>query len=180
MNSGDGDSRHSHHAVRARRRILAANGVRDRMDECRRPVGCGLPGAYGRVNLFGTGPLLLATAGFLVIGLLKTPLRWSGSVAVVAAAIWAASTLRPDLLIAGDGRVRRTSKRISRSSTRCPATPAHSRESGNPELAVEFFEVLGPRLRGDERPGAGLQYRRNRPTSLPWMRTRLGGRIRTS
>ena len=74
------------------------------MDECRRPVGCGLPGAYGRVNLFGTGPLLLATAGFLVIGLLKTPLRWSGSVAVVAAAIWAASTLRPDLLIAGDGR----------------------------------------------------------------------------
>jgi hypothetical protein len=47
--------------------------------------------------------------------------------------------------------VRRTSKRISRSSTRCPATPAHSRESGNPELAVEFFEVLGPRLRGDKR-----------------------------
>ena len=63
-----------------------------------------LPGAYGRVNLFGTGPLLSATAGFLVIGLLKTPLRWSGSVAVVAAAIWAASTLRPDVLIAGDGR----------------------------------------------------------------------------
>jgi hypothetical protein len=24
------------------------------------------------------------------------------------------------------------------------------------------------------------QYRRNRPTSLPWMRTRLGGRMRTS
>ena len=63
-----------------------------------------LPGAYGRVNLFGTGPLLLATAGFLVIGLLKTPLRWSGSVVVVAAVIWAASTVRPDVLIAGDGR----------------------------------------------------------------------------
>src|SRR5262249_23193223 len=29
-----------------------------------------LPGAYGRVSLFGVGPLLLATAGFLVIGLL--------------------------------------------------------------------------------------------------------------
>jgi competence protein ComEC len=27
-----------------------------------------LPGVYGRVCLFGTGPLLLATAGFLVIG----------------------------------------------------------------------------------------------------------------
>src|SRR5262250_2976298 len=48
-----------------------------------------LPGAYGRVNLFGTGPLLLATAGFLLIGLLKTPLRWSGAVVVVAAALWA-------------------------------------------------------------------------------------------
>jgi competence protein ComEC len=63
-----------------------------------------LPGAYGRVPLFGTGPLLLATAGFLVIGLLKTPLRWSGAAAVVAAAIWAACAPRPDVLIAGDGR----------------------------------------------------------------------------
>jgi hypothetical protein len=40
-----------------------------------------LPGAFGRVSLFGVGPLLLATAGFLVIGLLKTPLRWSGTLA---------------------------------------------------------------------------------------------------
>jgi competence protein ComEC len=63
-----------------------------------------LPGAYGRVTLFGTGPLSLATAGFLVIGLLKTPLRWSGAVAVAAATIWAASAPRPDVLIAGDGR----------------------------------------------------------------------------
>ena len=63
-----------------------------------------LPGAYGRVTLFGTGPLLLATAGFLVIGLLKTPLRWSGAVAVAAATIWAASAPRPDVLIAGDRR----------------------------------------------------------------------------
>ena len=38
-----------------------------------------LPGAFGRVTSFGTGPLLLATAGLLVIGLLKTPLRWSGA-----------------------------------------------------------------------------------------------------
>jgi competence protein ComEC len=35
-----------------------------------------LPGAFGRVTAFGTGPLLLGTAGLLVIGLLKTPLRW--------------------------------------------------------------------------------------------------------
>jgi len=63
-----------------------------------------LPGAYGRVNLFGAGPLLLATTGFLVVGLLKTPLRWSGMAAVLAAAVWAASASRPDVLIAADGR----------------------------------------------------------------------------
>jgi len=69
------------------------------------PSACGLRACpYGRVPLFGTGPLLLATAGCLVIGLLKTPLRWSGAAAVVAAVIWAACAPRPDVLIAGDGR----------------------------------------------------------------------------
>jgi hypothetical protein len=34
------------------------------------------PGAFGRVTSFGTGPPLLATAGLLLIGLLKTP--WHG------------------------------------------------------------------------------------------------------
>jgi competence protein ComEC len=63
-----------------------------------------LPGAFGRVSLFGVGPLLLATAGFLLIGLLKTPLRWSGALAVAASVFWAASAPRPDVLIAGDGR----------------------------------------------------------------------------
>src|SRR6202167_1786958 len=38
----------------------------------------GLPGAVGRVASFGTGPLVLATAGLLLICLLKSPLRWSG------------------------------------------------------------------------------------------------------
>ncbi len=32
----------------------------------------------------------------------------------------------------------------------------------------------------DLEPGDQAQYRRNNPTSLPWMRTRLGGRMRTS
>jgi competence protein ComEC len=63
-----------------------------------------LPGAYGRVSLFGVGPLLVATAGLLLIGLLKTPLRWSGAIAMVVAVIWAAFTPQPDVLIAGDGR----------------------------------------------------------------------------
>ena len=63
-----------------------------------------LPGAFGRVTSFGTGPLLLATAGLLLIGLLKTPLRWSGVAFVVAAIIVAARTPVPDILVAADGR----------------------------------------------------------------------------
>ena len=46
---------------------------------------------------FGTGPLLLATAGLLVIGLLKTPLRWSGAAFVLMAEIaWKAP--EPDVV----------------------------------------------------------------------------------
>ena len=63
-----------------------------------------LPGAYGRVTLFGTGPLLIATAGLLIVTLLKTPLRWSGAALVLIAVIAAARTPRPDVLIAADGR----------------------------------------------------------------------------
>src|SRR6185437_3292064 len=63
-----------------------------------------IPGAFGRVTAFGTGPLLLGTAGLLVIGLLKTPLRWSGTVLAIAAVIWAARTPTPDVMVGSDGR----------------------------------------------------------------------------
>src|SRR5215831_4557904 len=39
-----------------------------------------LPGAVGRIQAFGAGPLLLGTGGLLLICLLRTPLRWSGAV----------------------------------------------------------------------------------------------------
>lgn len=39
-----------------------------------------LPGSVGRIQAFGTGPLLLGTAGLLLLCLLRTPLRWSGAV----------------------------------------------------------------------------------------------------
>jgi competence protein ComEC len=68
-----------------------------------------LPGAVGRMQAFGTGPLLLCTAGMLRLCLLRTRtrtrLRWSGAVLVIAASLWAASTPRPDILVAGDGQV---------------------------------------------------------------------------
>jgi competence protein ComEC len=63
-----------------------------------------LPGAYGRVTAFGTGPLLLATAGLLVMALLRTPLRWSGALLMLLAVIVAARTPLPDVLVADDGR----------------------------------------------------------------------------
>jgi competence protein ComEC len=63
-----------------------------------------LPGAVGRMQAFGTGPLLLGTAGMLLLCLLRTPLRWSGAVLAVAASLWAVATPRPDVLVAGDGQ----------------------------------------------------------------------------
>jgi competence protein ComEC len=63
-----------------------------------------LPGAVGHVTSFGAGPILLATAGLLVIGLLKTPLRWSGAVFVLIAIALAARAAVPDVLVAADGR----------------------------------------------------------------------------
>jgi competence protein ComEC len=63
-----------------------------------------LPGAVGRIQAFGTGPLLVGTAGLLLMCLLRTPLRWGGAVLAVTASLWAVSTPRPDVLIAGDGQ----------------------------------------------------------------------------
>jgi competence protein ComEC len=63
-----------------------------------------LPGAFGRVASFGTGPLLLSTAALLVIGLFKTPLRWGGLVLAAVAMVWAMSLRAPDVLVAYDGR----------------------------------------------------------------------------
>jgi competence protein ComEC len=63
-----------------------------------------LPGAVGRIHAFGTGPLLAATAGLLLMCLLRTPLRWSGAVLAVVASLWAVLTPRPDVLVASDGQ----------------------------------------------------------------------------
>jgi competence protein ComEC len=63
-----------------------------------------LPGAVGHVRAFGTGPLLVGTAGLLLVCLLHTPLRWSGAVLAVIAGLWAVTTPRPDVLISGDGQ----------------------------------------------------------------------------
>jgi competence protein ComEC len=63
-----------------------------------------LPGAVGHVAAFGTAPLIAASLGLILMGLLRTPLRWSGAFVLVAATIWGLSVRQPDILIAGDGQ----------------------------------------------------------------------------
>jgi competence protein ComEC len=63
-----------------------------------------LPGAIGRMASFGTGPLIAASAGIILMGLLRTPLRWSGAAMLAMAIVWALIVPQPDILISGDGR----------------------------------------------------------------------------
>jgi len=63
-----------------------------------------LPGAIGHVGAFGTAPLIAASLGLILMGLLRTPLRWSGAVVLVVATIWGLSVRQPDILISGDGQ----------------------------------------------------------------------------
>ena len=62
-----------------------------------------LPGAVGRIAAFGTGPLITASAGIILLGLFRTPLRWGGAAAIGVATVWALAAPRPDILISADG-----------------------------------------------------------------------------
>ncbi|HZE51773.1 MAG TPA: ComEC/Rec2 family competence protein [Bradyrhizobium sp.] len=62
-----------------------------------------LPGAIGRMAAFGTGPLIAASVGIILLGLLRTPLRWSGAAVLQLSVIWALAVPQPDILISGDG-----------------------------------------------------------------------------
>jgi competence protein ComEC len=61
-----------------------------------------LPGAIGRMASFGIGPLILSSAGIVLLGLLRTPLRWSGAVVLLLSVVWALMVPQPDILISGD------------------------------------------------------------------------------
>jgi competence protein ComEC len=63
-----------------------------------------LPGAIGRIAGFGIGPLIAASCGILLMGLLRTPLRWSGAVLIAGSIVWAVGAHQPDVLISADGR----------------------------------------------------------------------------
>ncbi len=61
-----------------------------------------LPGAIGRMTAFGVGPLIAASIGLVLLGLLRTPLRWSGAIVLSLSIVWALSVPQPDVLISGD------------------------------------------------------------------------------
>lgn len=63
-----------------------------------------LPGAVGRIPAFGIAPLVAASLGTILMGLLRTPLRWSGALVLLASIAWGFSARQPDVLIAGDGQ----------------------------------------------------------------------------
>jgi competence protein ComEC len=63
-----------------------------------------LPGALGRMAAFGIGPLIAASLGVILMGLLRTPLRWSGALLLAVSLAWAVAARQPDILISGDGR----------------------------------------------------------------------------
>jgi len=63
----------------------------------------GLPGALGRVAAFGAGPLLICTAGLVVLGLLRTPLRFIGAFLICAAIVLMLRAPQPDVLVSADG-----------------------------------------------------------------------------
>jgi competence protein ComEC len=62
-----------------------------------------LPGAIGRMAAFGIGPLIAASIGIVLLGLLRTPLRWLGAAVLTLAVVWAVAVPQPDILISGDG-----------------------------------------------------------------------------
>ena len=78
-----------------------------------------LPGAIGRMAAFGIGPLIAASVGIILLGLLRTPLRWCGAAALVLAVVWALAVPQPDILISG----RRPQRRRPRQG-RAPASDA--------------------------------------------------------
>ena len=64
-----------------------------------------LPGAVGHIHAFGIGALLFATAGLIVLSLLRSPLRFAGAGLAVAGCIAALTAARPDVLISATGEV---------------------------------------------------------------------------
>src|ERR1700753_1546156 len=58
-----------------------------------------LPGAIGRSVACGIAPLIVSSVGIILLGLLRTPLRWIGAGLLVLSAVWVFVAPQPDVLI---------------------------------------------------------------------------------
>lgn len=47
--------------------------------------------------------LIAATAGIILLGLLRTPLRWSGAAIIGIGIVWSLAVKQPDILVSADG-----------------------------------------------------------------------------
>jgi competence protein ComEC len=65
-------------------------------------MGRGLAGGGWTHRGVRPGPLIAASAGIILLGLLRTPLRWSGAALLMLGATWALMTPKPDILISAD------------------------------------------------------------------------------
>jgi competence protein ComEC len=64
-----------------------------------------LPGAVGRVQAFGVGPLLLASFGLVLLCLLRSLLRLSGALLIAIACLFVWRAPLPDILVSHDARM---------------------------------------------------------------------------
>src|SRR6201998_209517 len=48
-----------------------------------------LPATIARRAAFGIGPLIAASVGIVLLGMLRTPLRWSGAIVLTLSVVWA-------------------------------------------------------------------------------------------
>ena len=64
-----------------------------------------LPGADLRMPAFGTGALVVGSAGLVLVCILRTPLRWAGALVAILGCALALRAPQPDVLVAGDGQV---------------------------------------------------------------------------
>jgi competence protein ComEC len=108
-----------------------------------------LPGAIGRMAAFGAGPLIAASIGIILMGLLRTPLRWSGALVLGIAIVWAVAAPQPDVLISGDGRS---------VAVRGPDGQLHLMQTGKDAFLVKEWLAADAdaRVAGDASLGGGV------------------------
>jgi competence protein ComEC len=112
-----------------------------------------LPGAVGHMAAFGTGPLLLGTGGLVMLCLLRSPLRWCGTLLIAAASLWAVHAPQPDVLVATDGRamaVRGADGRLSIHRTARDAFTVREWLSADGDARTPADPSLGAGLRCDD------------------------------